>query len=36
MKKPYAKESAVTGMKLLALTGLALFENPELINELKA
>jgi amidohydrolase len=36
MKKPYAKESAVTGMKLLALTGLALFENPKLINELKA
>lgn len=36
MKKPYARESAVTGMKLLALTGLALFENPELIDKLKA
>jgi amidohydrolase len=36
MKKSYARESAVTGMKLLALTGLALFENPELIDKLKA
>lgn len=36
MKKPYARESAVTGMKLLALTGLAFFENPELIDKLKA
>jgi amidohydrolase len=36
MKMPYAKESAVTGMKLLALTGLALFENPELVKKLKA
>lgn len=36
MKKPYAKESAVKGMKLLALTGLALFENPELTDKLKA
>lgn len=36
MKKPYAKESAVTGMKLLALTGLALFENPELLDKLKS
>lgn len=33
--KTYAKESTITGIKLLALTGLALFENPELVKKLR-
>lgn len=33
--KPYAKEMTITGTKILALTGLTLFERPDLIKKMR-